>query len=108
MKIEISQQKFSGKVVNLLGELDSGHQKKALIKSLPKMNEIINKQDFDLFIKRTAFNETIVGTDINSGYIVNSDNDFLLSALLAIRDKKKGSYMQRKLNAIKEAMSEII
>ena len=102
---QISQQGFRG-TLHVIGEIGT-EQAKALELVKPAINDMIAKQNFDLFIKRSSFGEVLVGTDLSSGYIVNSDNNFLRSTSMAIKDKLQGSYLQRKINAVKKALSEL-
>lgn len=83
----ISNQNFTGRI-RIISEFPSKCDRKAIDKAWTKIKDLIKDENFDIFIKKTHWGETIVGTDPNFGYPV-PNNDFLYSAKLAIRDKKK-------------------
>ncbi len=102
---QISQQNFNGQI-HVLGEL--GHiQTEVLNTVMPIMKVLIKDHKFDLFIKKNSLGQTMVGTDVNSGYILNSENNFLQSARLAINDKLTESFITKKAKMIKKAIEEL-
>ncbi len=107
MKIEqISQQNFKGQV-RVLGEI-TPNEAKAFKDALPAIRKLVEDKNFDLYIRRNSFGETVVGTDISCGYIIGEENKFLQCANLAVREELKGSYLKRKYNAIKRALKEVL